>query len=1344
MNSAVARYLPDLLREWQLHNRATEHTVTQHSRILLFADASGFTVLTRNLSLQGRVGFEHLTDLLNNLFDSLAEDIARHNGDILKFSGDAVWCCFPENTDILQVYAEMLSTIEAINREQPVCRQFPLSMHAGATRGTLDLLTVSAANGRAEFEISGASILAAYRACDLAKAGELCVTADFASSLSSREEVRREQDFVIIRPQPKTVALCDRYTFLPDESSLVDESLVKYVPEALRERILSTSKESTLDSEHRQVYVAFVNVQPLPENSDTASLQNHLAKIMNAIHDSGGTVARIDPFGSGHKVLALFGAIIATGNDAQRALKAAVEIAAIESAVFVNRIGLTAGPLLCGEVGSQRRREFTVMGNAVNLAARLMTKSEPSGLLLDEQFHQAVANSCKTHPLQLSLKGFDLPVTVYAFDSLREHHSKLRRPRQFFGRVAELESLRSALTRSASAGPIWQAISGPAGIGKTSLVAVAVENVASDKIIYLDASDSHLRHGGWLIYELLLQSFCIKSANEFLDQATDHLGRQWLPLMESIAGMPISGDCSLSDLTPELRASKTAELVSSCLEQSLNGKVLILDNLESLDTLSTSILRALISRLSSCRSLVLLLDDDDRWSDAGPNVTALSVEGLPETVICSWLETVFVRGKRESDLESHLIAASAGSPLIVEETLQYLIRSKAIAHVSEEARFDVVAAVGEIALSGRLEELQLARFDQLPEEHRNLLKAASVFPHTFTAADLALLKSDLETEYIESALDLLCRADLLVSNRRTDSPFAQYRFCRSILRETIYNRAPVLQLQNWHSRVADSLLQVDSEDNVQSLAHHLAKSNRAVEAFHFNLKAAICAIDASLPLPAAGYFRECEACLQSPQATTIPLSDRLDFFRRASDFYIAEGNYHQALMVVKLWRRQAKAAANQSEHHAAANRLAQILWKQSRYVSCRIALDFIEREFRSSENALLTDSYALRGELQRRTGKIKEAQESCRQAVAFAETVGDHPRLAHSLNNLGLACWTGGNLDEASQCFEKCLNLHEAKNSRYLGARIANNLAIISEERGDYIRARELANRALDAFADFGDRRNQSYASGNLANLLVHAGRLRQATELFTTADRIFIHLGETHPHFYTVGNLGDIDLVLGRLAEAKNKYQAVLDFARSAGDKELEAETAVRLTECAFYGGENAEIEALYRTAIATAQEAGSLEYQTRATVGLSRYLIGIRDVNLARTQIGQLRAFAAEAKSQRTQNESEFLQGEIERIAGSPALAISAYQRCCEYARNQEQFELRLKSLVRLTEVDGARAETRRDELALLLKDFAGWNGLPLLNELLSSNYYRYFRSTLIDAWKTVNIGAAQHSIG
>ncbi len=106
-----------------------------------------------------------------------------------------------------------------------------------------------------------------------------------------------------------------------------------------------------------------------------------------------------------------------------------------------------------------------------------------------------------------------------------------------------------------------------------------------------------------------------------------------------------------------------------------------------------------------------------------------------------------------------------------------------------------MAAVGEVALSGRLEELQLARFDQLPEGHRNLLKAASVFPHTFTAEDLALLKSDLSLKQIETTLYHLYQTDLLVSDRQFLSTTVQYRFCRNILRETIYNQTPVLQLQ---------------------------------------------------------------------------------------------------------------------------------------------------------------------------------------------------------------------------------------------------------------------------------------------------------------------------------------------------------------------------------------------------------------------------------------------------------------------------------------------------------------------------------------------------------------------
>ncbi|MBK7092791.1 MAG: tetratricopeptide repeat protein [bacterium] len=1344
MKSAVVRYLPRLLREWKSNNRETNHNVTQHSRILLFADASGFTVLTRNLSLQGRVGFEHLTDLLNNLFASLAADVARHNGDILKFSGDAVWCCFPENTNILKVYAEMLTTIETINREQVVCRQFPLSLHAGAARGTIDLLTVSSDNGRAEFEISGEAILAAYRACDLAKSGELCLSTELANSLPTTEITRREQDFVIVTPSPAPAVNRNTLELQQIELGYSDDSLLKYVPDSLLNRIMGTSNQSTIESEHRNVHVAFVNVQPVSRDAQPEHLQQHLAKIMNAIHDSSGTVARIDPFGSGHKVLALFGAIVATGNDSLRALKAAVEISKIESEHFETRVGLTSGPLLCGEVGSQHRCEFTVMGNAVNMAARLMTKADPAGLLLDEQFYQAVAGFCRAHPLQMNLKGFDVPVTVYAFESLQEQQSQLRRPRQLFGRSTELEQLRSAHDHAVSSGPIWLSLSGPAGIGKSSLVAVAIEDVSADKILYFDAADSHLRYGGWLIYEIMRRSLNLETSEELLALVSTRLDPQWLPLISVLTGQPRKVDNSLSDLTPELRISKTAELVADIIGQSLRDKLLVLDNLESLDSLSVSILRFLIARPNTTQFLAILIDNETRWDDASPAVVALPLAGLSESEQREWLSTVFVRGKRELDLENHLINVSSGNPLIIEETLQYLIKSRAIANVSDLKLYDVVAGVGEIALSGRLEELQLARFDQLPEEHRNLLKAASVFPQSFCSEDLSSLKSNWTKEQIESTIRLLCQSDLLTADFQYASTTPQYRFYRNILRETIYNRTPVLQLQNWHSSISTKLLREPGDSRIQDLAYHLARANRPAEAFHYSLKAAVYAIDANLSLPADNYFRQCESCLKNAGSDSIDSTMLFEFCHRAADFYIAEGNYRQVRAIAQLWRHHAKLAGLQTEQHGAINRLAQLLWKQSRYHLCRIALDYVEREFPSTDKSLLIDTYALRGELQRRTGKIKEAQESCKQAVTLSESVGDIQRQAHSLNNLGLAYWTGGNLDEASRCFEKCLSLHEAKNSRYLGARIANNLAIISEERGNYVRARQLANRALEVFAEYGDRRNQSYASGNLANLLVHAGRIRQAIELFTTADRIFVHLGENHPHFYTIGNLGDIDLILGRLDEAKAKFQSVLEFARSAGDKELEAETAVRLTECAFYGGESVGIENLYRSAITMAQEAGSLEYQTRATVGLCRYLIGVRDADSARAHIGELRAFADESKSLRTQNESEFLQGEVDRIAGSIDLAVASYRRCCDYARTQEQFELLLKSLVRLSETDTVNAESHLRELALLLNNFAVWNDPSLYKDLLGSRYYRYFQSTLVKAQATISIESTQRSIG
>jgi tetratricopeptide (TPR) repeat protein len=294
-------------------------------------------------------------------------------------------------------------------------------------------------------------------------------------------------------------------------------------------------------------------------------------------------------------------------------------------------------------------------------------------------------------------------------------------------------------------------------------------------------------------------------------------------------------------------------------------------------------------------------------------------------------------------------------------------------------------------------------------------------------------------------------------------------------------------------------------------------------------------------------------------------------------------------------------------------------------------------------------------------------------------------------------------------------------------ARVSNNLAIIAEEMGDYIEARRLARRAKDIFLETGDRRNQAYASGTLANLMVGAGRYREAIDLYRSADRIFVKLGETHPHYYTVGNLGDLDLLLGDFDAAQAKYAEVLNFARERGDEELEAETAVRCAEHLYYSKRSAEARSLYNEAISKAEKVGSMEYRIRGTIGLCRYYIGERDVLQAGAAIDHLKTFAQESKSDRTRYEAAFLSGELARINGDLISAIPFYKDCATYAKHQQQFELSLKCLVRLVELQPDDCADAVDGLNKLLRDFERANGGRAFGLLMSSRYFKFFHKTL-----------------
>lgn len=518
----LSTYIPSHLAQTKLrHPVAGQPSSEWLDGSLLFSDVSGFTALSERLAHQGQEGAEQLTRAINAYFERMLDILAWSGGILLKFAGDALLVYFPAERRADKDGEQARWAVRAGQRMMRAMHEFAaiptalgpveLRMKIGVSTGLFAGLSVGSVK-RMEYVLLGDPVTRVMGAEGAATAGQVVVDSTTLTQLAPtpftdldngfyavEEEPDETLDAFEIRAETGHTRSTENSGFTPAEMAanmqhLVDQiaALTPYLPHPLVERITDAAGQRRIESEYRLTTVLFTNVTGF-ENllPDANASLDHVTRLMSdyfdAIHAAvaryDGVITRIDPYSKGSKVLILFGAPVAHEDDPERGTRAALEMMAELAAlnarwqtvdpVIQQRTGITHGLTFAGQAGAATRREYTVMGDDVNLAARLMSAGTPGQILLAPSVYAKVAGRFAITALPaIRVKGKTNPIPIYQVDGLAEENpltSRLRDLPPLFGREKELAAVLELANNALAGRGARLTLRGPAGIGKSHL-----------------------------------------------------------------------------------------------------------------------------------------------------------------------------------------------------------------------------------------------------------------------------------------------------------------------------------------------------------------------------------------------------------------------------------------------------------------------------------------------------------------------------------------------------------------------------------------------------------------------------------------------------------------------------------------------------------------------------------------------------------------------------------------------------------------------------------------------------------------------------------------------------------
>ncbi|HET7182031.1 MAG TPA: adenylate/guanylate cyclase domain-containing protein [Candidatus Limnocylindrales bacterium] len=606
-------------------------------------------------------------------------------------------------------------------------------------------------------------------------------------------------------------------------------------------------------AERRLVSILFadlVGFTTLSEGRDPEEVRELLSRYFDAAREQitryGGTVEKF----IGDAVMAVWGAPTAHEDDAERAVRAALEVV---DAVRSLAPGLEArAGVLTGEaaVTVGATNQGMVAGDLVNTASRLQSVAPAGVVLVGESTKRATENSIAYEPAgDHVVKGKTAPVTAFrAMRVVAERGGRGRGDRleaPFVGRETELRLLKDLSHTTAREKRIrLVSITGQGGIGKSRL--------AWELKKYLDGvAETVFWHEGrspaygegitfWALGEMIRARADISELDDpastraklgasVARYVSDPADRERVE--RALATLLGVGDASNA-------GSGAGELYSAWrlfFERMAEQQMVVL-LFEDLHWADPGLLDFIDHMLEWSRGLPILivtlarpelLERRPDWGAGRRNFLALDLEPLDDTSMRQLLAG-FVPGLPEAAIRS-IVARAEGIPLYAVETIRMLVADGRL-EPREDGGYEPVGELGELAVPDTLHALIAARLDGLDPAERSLIQDAAVLGQSFTPAGLAAV-SGLEPAVLAARLRVLVRSDLILEELDPRSPErGQYHFVQALIREVAYSTLSLKDRRTRHLAAARFFESIGDDELAGALAAHYVAAYRATPA----------------------------------------------------------------------------------------------------------------------------------------------------------------------------------------------------------------------------------------------------------------------------------------------------------------------------------------------------------------------------------------------------------------------------------------------------------------------------------------------------------------------------------